>query len=106
MQIPDRIVYASERIVEDYVVGACMLFCGVLICGIVIVCTAIWKVVTLPWNFKRFLIGPRKTWSGWFAWHPVRVVDRARGETWHWWEPVERCLDTYGYTTYYRLPQK
>lgn len=47
--------------------------------------------IALGWLWlKRKLIGPRRDWSRWFAWHPVTVWEaRGRQET-RWLEMVER----------------
>lgn len=50
---------------------------------------------------RRELIDRTKVWTRWFAWFPVEV-----GNTWVWWEPVERKLRPFGYDLVweYRLP--
>ncbi len=106
MQIPNKLVYKIESVVEDFFLTWVIGFFSVIFVIIAICAIAFWKVVTIPWEAKRFLIGPRQRWDWWFAWHPVKTVDNADGAVWCWWEPVERYLGTDGFTTYYRPHKK
>lgn len=49
---------------------------------------------------KRWVLGPRKEWSRWFAWYPVRLGNWAAPLVWLEW--VERRSYSPWYETSYR----
>lgn len=62
---------------------------GLFLLAVSPIIAAVAAMLAVVW-LKRWLIGPRKDWSRWFAWHPVTVQrERGRSES-RWLEMVER----------------
>jgi hypothetical protein len=75
---------------------------GLLILLMSPIIVAVAAVLGLIW-LKRKAVGPRRHWTRWFAWYPVRVKsDRSGfGET-RWLETVERRSWDFASDTYKR----